>query len=123
MTQDHPPAEAPSPGPPDYTPELRTLLEFALATARRYSTGRRQNPAEQQAYLQRIDQLRPRLGHGPPFTPAELDVLRRACTGTLAAIEMGVVAALGRITAKDLDLALSRIDAWTRLGHPTVLVA
>lgn len=116
-------AEAPSPGPSDYTPELRSVLEFALATARRHSTGRRRNPTEQHAHLQRVDELLPQLAVGPPFTPEELGTLRRACTGTLAALEMGVITILGRITAKDLDHALTRIDAWSRLGHPTVLVA
>ena len=122
MTQDHPQAEAPSPGQSNYTPDLEHTLEVALDTARRYSTGRRQNPSEQQAYLAQIQQLRPRLAQGPPFTAGELDVLRRACTGTLAALDAQVPIE-GRVTRKLVEFALARIDTWSRQGQPQGLVA
>lgn len=111
-----------TPNPSSYTPDLEHAFEVALATARRYSTGRRQNPAEQQAYLQRIDQLLPRLALGPPFTPDELDTLRRACTGTLAALDIHVPIE-GRVTPGLLEFALVRLHAWAHQGHPQGLVA
>ncbi|KQR37769.1 hypothetical protein [Deinococcus sp. Leaf326] len=117
-----PPAEAPSPGPSTYTPDLEHTFHVALATARYYGTGRRQNPAEQQAYLHRIEQLIPRLASGPPFSPDELDTLRRACTGTLAALEAQLTVE-GRITRKLVEFALARVDTWSRAGQAQSLVA
>lgn len=103
------------------TPDLLYVFGVSLRTSHRLALRARPTP-ENLTYREALWAFAEELPGRQPFSPDDLDLLRRSLTSTQALVEMG--RPLDHpITLDALTHALAMVNRWSTRGQPTCLVA